>query len=104
MQIYYDKDANLDVLRSKRIAVIGYGSQGFAQSNNLKESGCDVAVGPNGIEESLVHNNLRRELEQHEIVGAADAIHLVTIVAAISLSVIGDAQSRSIRTEIGRRP
>jgi ketol-acid reductoisomerase len=45
MQIYYDKDANLDVLRSKRIAVIGYGSQGFAQSNNLKESGCDVTVG-----------------------------------------------------------
>ena len=35
MEIYYDKDANLDALRSKRIAVIGYGSQGFAQSNNL---------------------------------------------------------------------
>src|SRR5215510_8739010 len=45
MQIYYDKDANLDVLRSKRIAVIGYGSQGFAQSNNLKDSGFDVTVG-----------------------------------------------------------
>jgi ketol-acid reductoisomerase len=45
MEIYYDKDANLDALRSKRIAVIGYGSQGFAQSNNLKESGCDVTVG-----------------------------------------------------------
>lgn len=45
MEIYYDKDANLDLLRSKRIAVIGYGSQGFAQSNNLKESGCKVTVG-----------------------------------------------------------
>jgi len=45
MEIYYDKDANLDALRSKRIAVIGYGSQGFAQSNNLKESGCNVTVG-----------------------------------------------------------
>lgn len=45
MNIYYDKDANLDALRSKRIAVIGYGSQGFAQSNNLKESGCNVTVG-----------------------------------------------------------
>jgi len=45
MKIYYDKDANLDVLRSKQIAVIGYGSQGFAQANNLKDSGCNVTVG-----------------------------------------------------------
>lgn len=45
MQIYYDKDANLDILREKQIAVIGYGSQGFAQSNNLRESGCNVTVG-----------------------------------------------------------
>jgi ketol-acid reductoisomerase len=45
MKIYYDKDANLDVLRAKQIAVIGYGSQGFAQANNLKDSGCNVTVG-----------------------------------------------------------
>ena len=45
MNIYYDKDANLDVLRAKQIAVIGYGSQGFAQANNLKDSGCNVTVG-----------------------------------------------------------
>ncbi len=45
MKIYYDKDANLAVLREKKIAVIGYGSQGFAQSNNLHESGCNVTVG-----------------------------------------------------------
>ncbi|MBA2647728.1 MAG: ketol-acid reductoisomerase [Pyrinomonadaceae bacterium] len=45
MQVFYDKDANLNVLREKRIAVIGYGSQGFAQSNNLRESGCNVTVG-----------------------------------------------------------
>src|SRR5919108_3266482 len=45
MNIYYDKDANLDLLRDKHIAVIGYGSQGFAQSNNLKDSGCNVTVG-----------------------------------------------------------
>lgn len=45
MKIYYDKDANLDSLRNKRIAVIGYGSQGFAQSNNLQDSGCKVTVG-----------------------------------------------------------
>ena len=45
MNIYYDKDANLELLRDKHIAVIGYGSQGFAQANNLKDSGCNVTVG-----------------------------------------------------------
>ena len=45
MKIYYDSDADPRALREKRIAVIGYGSQGFAQSNNLKDSGCDVVVG-----------------------------------------------------------
>jgi ketol-acid reductoisomerase len=45
MKIYYDKDANRDLLRDKQIAVIGYGSQGFAQANNLKDSGCNVTVG-----------------------------------------------------------
>src|SRR6476660_5758500 len=45
MQIYYDKDANVELIREKQIAVIGYGSQGFAQANNLKDSGCNVTVG-----------------------------------------------------------
>jgi ketol-acid reductoisomerase len=45
MKVYYDKDANLNALREKQIAVIGYGSQGFAQSNNLRDSGCQVTVG-----------------------------------------------------------
>ena len=45
MNIYYDKDANPALLHDKQIAVIGYGSQGFAQANNLKDSGCNVTVG-----------------------------------------------------------
>jgi ketol-acid reductoisomerase len=45
MNIYYDKDANLELLRQKQIAVIGYGSQGFAQANNLNDSGCNIVVG-----------------------------------------------------------
>src|SRR6476661_7753171 len=45
MKIYYDKDANPELLSAKQIAVIGYGSQGFAQANNLKDSGCNVTVG-----------------------------------------------------------
>ena len=43
--MYYDKDANLTLLDGKKIAVIGYGSQGHAHALNLKDSGCDVRVG-----------------------------------------------------------
>jgi ketol-acid reductoisomerase len=43
--IYYDKDADLKYLKDKRIAIIGYGSQGMAQSQCLKDSGLDVVVG-----------------------------------------------------------
>ena len=44
-KIYYEKDANLDLLKGKTIGIIGFGSQGHAHSLNLKESGCDVMVG-----------------------------------------------------------
>lgn len=44
-QVYYDADANLGLLSKRKIAVIGYGSQGHAHALNLKDSGCDVAVG-----------------------------------------------------------
>jgi len=45
LPIFYDKDANLSLLEGKKLAVIGYGSQGHAHSQNLKESGMDVVVG-----------------------------------------------------------
>jgi ketol-acid reductoisomerase len=44
MKIHYDKDADLGLLKGKKIAVVGYGSQGFAHANNLKENGMDVMV------------------------------------------------------------
>ncbi len=43
-KVYYDKDANLAVLKGKKIAVIGYGSQGHAQAQNLRDSGLKVMV------------------------------------------------------------
>jgi ketol-acid reductoisomerase len=43
-KVYYDKDANLGVLKGKKIAVIGYGSQGHAQAQNLRDSGLKVIV------------------------------------------------------------
>jgi len=45
MNIYYDKDADLALIKAKKVAVIGYGSQGHAHANNLKDSGVDVCVG-----------------------------------------------------------
>ena len=43
-KVYYDKDAKLDVLKGKKVAIIGYGSQGHAQAQNLRESGVNVIV------------------------------------------------------------
>ena len=45
MKVFYEKDADANLLTSKRVAVIGYGSQGHAHANNLKDSGHDVIVG-----------------------------------------------------------
>ena len=45
MNIYYDKDADLTLIRKKKVTIIGYGSQGHAHANNLKDSGVDVTVG-----------------------------------------------------------
>ena len=44
-RIFYERDCNIDLLEGKKIAIIGYGSQGHAHALNLKESGCDVIIG-----------------------------------------------------------
>lgn len=45
MNVYYDKDADLSLIKNKKVAIIGYGSQGHAHANNLKDSGVSVIVG-----------------------------------------------------------
>jgi len=45
MNIYYDKDADISIIKGAKVSIIGYGSQGHAHANNLKESGVDVTVG-----------------------------------------------------------
>ncbi|HOP73920.1 MAG TPA: ketol-acid reductoisomerase [Bacillota bacterium] len=44
-RMYYDQDANLDLLKGKKVAIIGYGSQGHAHAQNLRDSGVEVIVG-----------------------------------------------------------
>lgn len=44
MQVYYDKDCDLSLIQSKKVTILGYGSQGHAHANNLKDSGVDVTI------------------------------------------------------------
>lgn len=45
MKIYYEEDANIEIIQSLNVSIIGYGSQGHAHANNLHESGVAVTVG-----------------------------------------------------------
>ena len=45
MKVYYDKDADLSLIKGKSVAIIGYGSQGHAHAQNLNDSGVKVTVG-----------------------------------------------------------
>ncbi len=45
MQVYYDKDCDLSIIKGKKVAILGYGSQGHAHACNLQDSGVDVTVG-----------------------------------------------------------
>jgi ketol-acid reductoisomerase len=45
MNVYYDKDADISIIRGKKVTILGYGSQGHAHANNLKDSGVNVTVG-----------------------------------------------------------
>ncbi len=44
MRVYYDRDADVNLIKSKKVVVVGYGSQGHAHANNLKDSGCENVV------------------------------------------------------------
>ena len=52
--IYYDKDASLEPIKGRKVAIIGYGSQGHAHALNLKDSGVDVRVGLHASSKSRV--------------------------------------------------
>ena len=52
MNIYYDKDCDLSIIKSKKVCIIGYGSQGHAHANNLQDSGAEVCVGLRAVSSS----------------------------------------------------
>jgi ketol-acid reductoisomerase len=79
MQVYYDKDADLSIIRSKKVAIVGYGSQGHAHANNLKDSGVSVVVALRpGSESAKKAQNAGLEVASiEEAVRSADVIMIL---------------------------
>ncbi|WP_429885053.1 ketol-acid reductoisomerase [Geoalkalibacter halelectricus] len=79
MKVYYDQDANLGVLKGKKVAIIGYGSQGHAHANNLNDSGIDVVVGlrKGGSSWPKVEKAGLTVMETAEAVRAADVVMIL---------------------------
>ena len=77
--IYYDKDADLANLKGKTIAIIGYGSQGHAQAQNLRDSGVNVVIGqrPGGKNYDLAISHGFKPVSAAEATKQADAINIL---------------------------
>lgn len=77
--MYYEKDVDIDVLKDKKIAVIGYGSQGMAQSRNMADSGLNVIVGlrEGGKSWDIAKKDGMNVLPVEEAVKEADIIHVL---------------------------
>ena len=80
MNIYYDKDADLSIIKGKRVAIVGYGSQGHAHANNLKDSGVEVVVGlrPDSASAAKAKN---AGLTVKPVAQAADGADVVMVLA-----------------------
>ncbi|MDN5871579.1 MAG: ketol-acid reductoisomerase [Nitrococcus sp.] len=80
MKVYYDKDAELSLIQGSRVAVLGYGSQGHAHANNLRESGVSVVVGLRSGSSSM--EKVRQAgLEAASVEDAVKQANLVMVLA-----------------------
>ena len=79
MKIYYEKDSKPAVLKGKKIAIIGYGSQGHAHANNLKDSGVEVIVG----ELAGSDNAMKAKTAGFKVFDAGDAAAKADIVVIL---------------------
>ncbi|WP_153555380.1 ketol-acid reductoisomerase [Roseimaritima sediminicola] len=77
--VYYDDDADLSHLKNKTIAILGYGSQGHAQAQNLRDSGCNVIIGqrPGSANYQLAKDHGFEPMSIAEAVQAADVINIL---------------------------
>ena len=78
-RVYYDDDADLALLKGKTISIIGYGSQGHAQAQNLRDSGCNVVVGqrPGGANHDLAVSHGFKPVSAAEAAEAGDLINIL---------------------------
>ncbi|GHC43527.1 ketol-acid reductoisomerase (NADP(+)) [Roseibacillus persicicus] len=92
-KIYTDKDANLSSIKRKKLAVIGFGSQGHAHALNLKDSGCDVVIG-------LYAKSKSREVAQKlgfEVMDTAEAVAAADVIfVAVPDTVIPSVYEKDI--------
>ncbi|MDP7536725.1 MAG: ketol-acid reductoisomerase [Methylococcales bacterium] len=93
MQVYYDKDADLSVIQGKKVAIIGYGSQGHAHANNLKDSGVDVVVGLRAESTSVA----KAEASGLTVKEVADAVNGADVVMLLTPD---EFQSQLYKAEI----
>ena len=79
LNIYYDKDADLSIIKNAKVSIIGYGSQGHAHANNLKDSGVNVTVGlrPGSISEAKARNAGLTVKSIEDAVGDADVVMIL---------------------------
>ncbi len=79
LKIYLDKDINKELIKSKKIAVIGFGSQGYGQSMNLKDSGCDIVLGlrQGGKSDTKAKNYGFKTMPIEEAVKWADIVQIL---------------------------
>jgi len=77
--IYYDNDADLSHLKGKTIAILGYGSQGHAQAQNLRDSGCDVIIGqrPGGPNYDLAKSHGFEPMSLADATKKADLVNIL---------------------------
>jgi ketol-acid reductoisomerase len=80
MKVYYDKDADLSLIKGKKVTIVGYGSQGHAHANNLKDSGVDVTVALREGSSSAIkaENSGLKVSNVADAVAAADVIMILT--------------------------
>ncbi|MFN9038490.1 MAG: NAD(P)-dependent oxidoreductase, partial [Planctomyces sp.] len=97
VKVYYDDDADLSHLKGKTISIIGYGSQGHAQAQNLRDSGCTVVVGqrPGGPNYDLAISHGFKPVSAAEAAAQGD---LVNILLPDELQ--GDVYRQSIRPHL----
>ncbi|MGH8461034.1 MAG: ketol-acid reductoisomerase [Stenotrophobium sp.] len=80
MNVYYDKDADLSIIQSRKVVILGYGSQGHAHAQNLKDSGVDVTVGLRKTSKSWAKAEAAG-LKVKEVADAVKGADLVMILA-----------------------